>query len=243
MDIFEREQDILEKAFLHIVDVRNGAPLKPDVFELLANEYGKLLKHVRRVTKISDKNTSELFIRNADLANKVHHDPLTGIYNRRFLDETLIKNIKELSRSGSVLSVLMIDIDYFKKYNDTYGHNEGDVCLIAVADTLINCVTRKDDYVTRYGGEEFVIILPYTSEQGAHYTADRIQQKIYDRNIPHEKNEVSNRITVSIGVTTVMVKHTDNAVDYIKCADTALYMSKQNGRNRYTFRKYDEHAR
>ena len=105
-------------------------------------------------------------------------DQLTGIYNRRYLDGNLQKIIRLYSRTGSCLSVLMIDIDYFKKYNDTYGHEAGDDCLRAVADTISQCVIREDDFVARYGGEEFVAVLPNTDVNGAQLVAERMLKKV-----------------------------------------------------------------
>jgi diguanylate cyclase (GGDEF)-like protein len=161
-------------------------------------------------------------------------DQLTGIYNRRYLNGNLKKIIKSLSRSNGKLSLLMIDIDWFKKYNDTYGHDMGDNCLQAVADTLTQCVTREEDFVARYGGEEFVIVLPNTDEDGAGLIAEKILRKVYERNIPHETSDVAAFVTVSVGGTTCTVKYSHNESDFIKRADEALYKSKQDGRNRYT---------
>lgn len=240
MDLFEREQRIFEKASCHADNVRNGAPVNIDELETIAKEYGKLLKYVRRVTRFSDRNTFSLLKNNLDLNGKVHNDPLTGIYNRRFLEENLRRNIKELSRSGSVMSVAMLDVDFFKKYNDTYGHNEGDVCLQIIGKILLQCITREDDFVARYGGEEFVIVLPHADEYGARLTAERVLEKMLESNIPHAQNEATGCVTVSIGVTTIKVKHTHKITDYIKCVDEALYMSKQNGRNRYTYKQFME---
>jgi methyl-accepting chemotaxis protein len=163
-------------------------------------------------------------------------DPLTGIFNRRFLIGHLRKTIKSLSRSNGKLSVLMVDIDYFKKYNDTYGHDSGDTCLKAVANSLSQCITRVDDFVTRYGGEEFVVVLPNTDEDGAGLIAEKILKKVYGCNIPHKSSDVAEFVTVSVGGTTSTVKYPHTESDFIKRADEALYKSKQNGRNQYTFR-------
>ena len=240
MDLFEKEQRVYEDAFNLVNEAKNGAQISFEFFETLAKEYGKLLRHVRRVTKISDKNTIDLFANNVDLKNKVHYDSLTGLFNRRYLEDMLKQNIRELSRSDRVLSLLMLDVDFFKKFNDTYGHNEGDNCLRSIAETLSQCVFREDDFAARYGGEEFVVVLPYTEKEGACFTADRVLQSIRNRSIPNEKSEVSGIVTVSIGVTTVNVKHNHNGLDYIKCADKALYQSKQSGRNKYTFIEYKD---
>jgi len=162
-------------------------------------------------------------------------DQLTGIYNRRYLDGSLKKIIELHSRTGSSLSVLMIDIDHFKKYNDTYGHDAGDGCLRAVAGTLSRCVIREKDFVARYGGEEFAVVLPNTDEKGAQLVAERMLEKVRECNIPHKTNEVAGYVTVSIGGTTDVINHLQHGSDYIKAADKALYESKKNGRNRYTF--------
>ena len=166
---------------------------------------------------------------------KIYYDALTGIYNRRFLDENLNHAIKNLSRSGSVLSLLMIDIDYFKNYNDTYGHNEGDNCLKTVAEILTNSVTRSEDFVVRYGGEEFAVVLPNTNAKGARVLADKLLNNIRDSNIPHANSAIADRVTVSIGVTTGIPFHGQDGEDFIKHADEMLYASKKAGRNRFTF--------
>jgi len=162
-------------------------------------------------------------------------DQLTGIYNRRYLDGSLQKIIKLHSRTGSRLSVLMIDIDYFKKYNDTYGHEAGDNCLKAVAFALSQCVIRDEDFVARYGGEEFAVVLPNTDENGAQLVAERMLEKVRECNIPHRASDIANNVTISIGGTTDVINHMQHGSDYIKAADKALYESKKNGRNRYTF--------
>lgn len=166
---------------------------------------------------------------------KIFYDPLTGIYNRRYFDENMERLISAISRSGGVISLLMADIDFFKKYNDTYGHLKGDECLKVVAETLRKSTTRKDDFVARYGGEEFIIVLSNTDENGARAIAERMIKNVSDRNIPHEKNDEENHITISIGATTGKAKHTYTAEDFIHRADEMLYESKRNGRNRYTF--------
>ncbi|MDR0487325.1 MAG: diguanylate cyclase [Treponema sp.] len=166
-------------------------------------------------------------------------DQLTGIYNRRYFDGNLKKTIKAHSRTGGVLSLLMIDIDCFKKYNDTYGHDAGDSCLRAVAAALADCITRDGDFAARYGGEEFAVVLPNTDSNGANLIAEKILEKIRGCKIPHRASNVADYVTVSIGGTTGAVKHLQNGSDYVKCADKALYESKKNGRNRYTFKSFE----
>jgi diguanylate cyclase (GGDEF)-like protein len=129
----------------------------------------------------------------------------------------------------------MIDIDYFKKYNDTYGHDAGDRCLREVASALSQCVMRDEDFIARYGGEEFVAVLPNTDKDGVQLIAEKMLEKVRELNIPHEINGIENYVTVSIGGTTGIVNSLQHESDYIKLADKALYESKKNGRNRYTF--------
>jgi len=162
-------------------------------------------------------------------------DPLTGIYNRRYLDGHLKKILKSLAYTESSFSLLLIDIDYFKKYNDTYGHEAGDGCLRAIAVALSKCVLRDGDFIARYGGEEFAVVLPSTDKNGAQVIAEKLLEKIRECNIPHKVSDVADYVTISIGGTTGIVKHTQRVQDYIKAADKALYESKKNGRNRYAY--------
>jgi diguanylate cyclase (GGDEF)-like protein len=164
--------------------------------------------------------------------DKIYYDPLTEIYNRRYLDETLARLINSLSRSGSILSLLMVDIDFFKQYNDTYGHLEGDECLKLVAKTLQNSTTRKEDFVARYGGEEFVIVLPNANENGAVIIAERMIENVRKQNILHEKNGDEKCVTISIGAASGEAKYPFSAEDFIRRADEMLYEAKRSGRNK-----------
>jgi len=172
--------------------------------------------------------------------DQVYYDALTGIYNRRYLDETLKQTIQTLSRSKGSLSLLMIDIDFFKKYNDTYGHGEGDKCLKMIADALAKATPRADDFVARYGGEEFVVVLPNSDEEAARFVANKLIESVENCNIPHEGSDIAAHVTVSVGATTSIAEHTQKGDDYIKRADEMLYKSKQGGRNRYSFEELDE---
>ena len=235
VDLFEDEQRVLDDALKCIENVRNGGEFNFEEFAKITKEYGRMLKQLRRSTKIADRTTIDLHESNLDLKDKVNVDGLTGIYNRRFMEDGLDRVIKTIARCSGYLSVLMLDVDYFKKYNDTYGHGAGDECLKAVAKALEKSISRGDDFVARYGGEEFVIFLPNTGESGALFVTNRIIENVKELNIPHEKSEVSNIVTVSIGVTSSLVNHSQSSTDYIKRADEALYMSKNSGRNRYTY--------
>lgn len=239
-DIFDKEQRVLDNALKHIKEVRSGSPLKMEQFETLTKEYRMLLKQHRKVIRISDRASSNKIIdqkeRITDLSDKVHYDVLAGIYNRRYMEDALKSVIKTMQRTGGGLfSVLMMDIDYFKDYNDTYGHAEGDSCLKTVAETIKASLTRDDDFAARYGGEEFAVILPNTNEAGAKIIAERIIENVRKCNIPHKKSKAASHVTLSIGITTGEVMSVQNGSEYIKRADEALYQSKNEGRNRYTF--------
>ena len=170
----------------------------------------------------------------------VHYDELTGIYNRRYYEENITRVIKSQSRGGGVLSLLMVDIDWFKAYNDAYGHRAGDKCLRIIAEALSEAVMRADDFVARYGGEEFVVVLPSTDEDGARTVANRLLENTRNCNVRHEKSETASWVTISVGITTGYPKHTQTGGDYVKRADEMLYKSKQNGRNQYSFSVMDD---
>ncbi|PFP30779.1 GGDEF domain-containing protein [Bacillus sp. AFS073361] len=158
-------------------------------------------------------------------------DGLTQIANRRSFDETFLKEWKRGNLASTQLSMVLFDIDYFKKYNDHYGHQGGDYCLKVVAAALAESVQRPEDFVARYGGEEFVIILPNTDRKGALYIAERIRQSIEDLRIPHPESTVSDWVTISVGVATCF-PGVSRAHKLIADADKALYSAKKEGRNR-----------
>ena len=179
--------------------------------------------------------TNRVTVSIEQMLNKINNDALTGVYNRRFLEENMEKIIKSLSRSEGTLTLIMIDIDYFKDYNDTYGHNKGDDCLKIVAKILEQCTTRTDDFTVRYGGDEFVAVLTNTDEAGARMIAQKLLKNVQELNMPHSNSMVAQCVTISIGITTATAAHSQSWVDYVKRADEALYMSKQKGRNQYTY--------
>jgi diguanylate cyclase (GGDEF)-like protein len=170
-----------------------------------------------------------------DLFTKANYDALTGIRNRRFMENNFQQIMAFLSRSGGSLSVLMLDVDFFKKYNDAYGHEQGDACLKEIARTLADGLARANDFAARYGGEEFIAVLPDADEAGARLIAEKLLENVRGLNLPHADSQVAPWVTVSIGVTSGRVSFGQSWEDYVKRADEALYMSKQNGRNRYTY--------
>lgn len=184
------------------------------------------------VIKARIKNHLELK-KYQDLLEKLSFvDQLTGAFNRRYLDEALKKEWRCALRTGELLSVLLIDIDFFKGFNDCYGHLEGDRCLQKVVAVLKKSVLRAGDIVTRYGGEEFIVILPATAPDGAKKVAKRIQDHLAVLQIENAGSEVSQYVTVSIGMVSVLAKDLIDEKGIIEMADFALYEAKNRGRNK-----------
>jgi len=160
-------------------------------------------------------------------------DSLTGLANRRAFDNVLRSEFSRHKRSGSQLALIMIDVDRFKQYNDHYGHLEGDDCLREIARALKTVVERASDTVARYGGEEFVIILPDTNPQGAAALAERIMEYIHRLELPHATSDISDYVTISLGIASTEGLILTDGPHLVALADHALYMAKKNGRNRY----------
>lgn len=159
-------------------------------------------------------------------------DQLTQIANRRRFDDTMTLEIKKAKRAGTILSVLLLDIDHFKFYNDAYGHLEGDTCLKKVAAALSTALKRPKDLAARWGGEEFACLLPNTNAKGAQNVAESLRAAIQNLSIPHESSLVSDVITVSIGVVASNPMDENSFDNLLKRADEALYQAKETGRNR-----------
>ena len=159
-------------------------------------------------------------------------DGLTEIANRRYFDEYSEKEWKRAQRDKNPFSVIMIDLDSFKPYNDTYGHQQGDACLKKVAGVIKGAMKRPADLAARYGGEEFVLILPDTDEDGALKLAKKLRQEVESLKIEHKNNVCEKWVTVSLGVATDVVKKGNSFADLLAKADKALYKAKESGRNR-----------
>jgi len=167
------------------------------------------------------------------LRSQTFADGLTGIANRRHFDVAMEKEHRRAKRSGTPLSLLMIDIDHFKAYNDHYGHQKGDQCLIQVAAALAGMLKRPCDLMARYGGEEFAMILPETDVEQAMLMADAIRARAQELAIPHERSsDASQLVTVSIGIATQKADAPVEIEALIGSADRALYQAKRGGRNR-----------
>lgn len=168
----------------------------------------------------------------AELERLALRDGLTSVANRRCFDNTLNVEWRRATRESRALSLLMIDVDFFKLYNDTYGHQGGDECLRRVAGAMSSVVKRSSDEVARYGGEEFAILLPATDQPGACIVAERIRAAVENLAIPHARSTVADHVTISIGVASLTVSMQAMPTQLVGIADQALYRAKQQGRNR-----------
>ena len=199
--------------------------------------YQKELLNTERLAREEMENTVrirtlELKIANEKLEKMATTDGLTELANRRSLDDYFKQTWLECKRKQENLSIIMADIDYFKKYNDRYGHQQGDVCLKKVAESMMKCVNRPRDFCARYGGEEFLILLPDTTLKGALYIAECIRSSVTNLKLEHSKSDCSEFVTLSIGVASMIPQ--EGAVDdeFLLMADKSLYKAKDLGRNR-----------
>ena len=184
---------------------------------------------------ISERKRTEdrLIVLQRELEDLSFKDGLTGLVNRRRFDALMQIEWNAARRTQKPLSLLMIDIDFFKQYNDRYGHVGGDDCLKRIAETLRTGALRPRDFLARYGGEEFVLVLPETDAAGAEHIAARCREAVAREAIAHEASTVATHVTVSIGVGTV-VPGAGDPVQFIELVDKRLYCAKQQGRNRVT---------
>jgi diguanylate cyclase (GGDEF)-like protein len=179
------------------------------------------------------QRTEEALLRaTRELEALAHVDGLTNIPNRRYFDETLENEWRRAQRAQKPLAMLMVDIDFFKGYNDHYGHGAGDECLKKVAASLAQALVRPADLVARYGGEEFIAILPDTDAEGARLTAERLRSQVEQLALPHARSQVAPHITVSIGRTCSLASLEGTPQALLDAADQMLYQAKAQGRNR-----------
>jgi len=204
-----------------------------DVVHVVRKENGEVDSLIGFMFDISErkKTENELLSLQKELEVLSFKDGLTGVANRRMFDSIMEVEWANARRNNQPLSLLMIDIDYFKQYNDHYGHIQGDECLKRVAQALSAAATRSRDFFARFGGEEFVLVLPETDAEAAKKVAERCRSLIFKEQIPHAKSEVSQMLTVSVGVGTITPSHKDEAIAFIVEVDKRLYQAKQQGRN------------
>jgi len=177
--------------------------------------------------------TDKLQDANKELERLSIEDALTGISNRRRFNDLFEMEWKRARRDKSLLSVILLDIDFFKPFNDNYGHVAGDECLKKVAVALKSVMKRPVEFVARYGGEEFVALLPETSLDGAKIVAEALRKSVEEVNVPHDFSQATNHVTVSLGIATDIPTTDMTPAQFLNRADEALYQAKESGRNRW----------
>lgn len=187
----------------------------------------------KAIVKLRIKNYLNLKIKNDMLEKLSMYDGLTNIRNRRFFDETFEKTFSEIKRDKKSLAVLMIDIDFFKPYNDNYGHGQGDETLRKVAKALEKTIKRASDFVARYGGEEFVILLKDINKDGVEAVANNLLNAIRELKITHEFSKIENYVTISIGASFYNSNSDITKLELLLKADETLYSVKNSGRNNF----------
>ena len=187
----------------------------------------------KAIVKLRIKNYLNLKIKNDMLEKLSMYDGLTNIRNRRFFDETFEKTFSEIKRDKKSLAVLMIDIDFFKPYNDNYGHGQGDETLRKVAKALEKTIKRASDFVARYGGEEFVILLKDIKKDGVEAVANNLLNAVRELKITHEFSKIENYVTISIGASFYNSSSDITKLELLLKADETLYSVKNSGRNNF----------
>lgn len=238
-----------------MLSTEDNPATKQDAFEFGANDYlvklpdsveliARLRHHSRAyihklqrddVFEALQKAQKTLEKQNIELLHLSQLDGMTEMANRRYFDEKIQVEVKRAIRNKTALGLIMLDIDYFKRYNDTYGHLQGDECLIKVARQIKAQLNRPADLAARYGGEEFVLLLPETTLEGTIKIANDIQNAIEKANIPHKNSLTTKHVTVSIGVYSCSPILGDTPEKLLTQTDKFLYQAKENGRNQICF--------
>lgn len=205
-----------------------------DVVHVVRGDNGEVDSLIGFMFDISERKQTEqqLISLQKQLEELSYKDGLTGVANRRMFDSVLASEWASAQRSRQPLSLILLDIDHFKQYNDHYGHIQGDDCLKRVGQALSQAASRPRDFVGRFGGEEFVLVLPETDAAAARHIAERCRQMVRQQRIAHEKSTVSPMLTISLGVGTLVPTAQERPVDFLNAVDQALYRAKQRGRDR-----------
>lgn len=246
-----KAQERLKDIPVVMITVRDDTEALQQSFAAGANDYiikpvkeTELLSRTRSVMRLKReidcrkareaellRMTEQLEIINKTLENLINIDSLTEVANRRYFDRLLENEWQRAVRRADSLALLMIDLDDFKAYNETYGHQKGDQCLRQVASALNEVIKRAGDLVVRHGGEEFAVVLPNTDSGGAMVVAERLRSEIDTLKIPHEHASAGDTLTVSIGIAAGVPKEGDDRRQIVTAAESALYIAKSEGRN------------
>ncbi len=242
------EHDYLEKFRALAISTFLSSMVVSIVLSVLVTRYLTFLERRNRELKDYSKDlevmvkerTIALQSANDSLQQLASMDSLTQVYNRRYFDEYLEGEWQRARRNEDWLSLILCDVDHFKAYNDTYGHQAGDICLYNVAQAMVTVSHRSSDRVARYGGEEFVIVLPHTGREGALQVAEAIRAQIRVLNLPHRGSLTQDVVTVSMGVASMVPVNQQGVFQLVQDADRGLYQAKQSGRDRVAiFREWD----
>jgi diguanylate cyclase (GGDEF)-like protein len=231
-DIFAKEEEIIKEAESFLAAGTTDSASVSAHYAKLLDEYKKLLKQTRSMVRMSDKVQGRLCSRSNDLEVLSNIDELTGLYNRRFFNELFQREWVSAIQMQLPLGMLMIDIDCFKQYNDTYGHMQGDICLREIAGAIKEAAHYACDYVARFGGEEFVVLLPDTSFEGCARVAQRILESVKALNVA-ACDILKGKVSVSVGSGSVIPTAEMQPDKLLNMADKALYRAKADGRNCY----------
>ncbi len=231
-----------------VLSSKEEPKIKSEAFNVGANDYlVKLPDKIELIARIryhSRAYVNQLKLDEAfrTLKKLTITDPLTGISNRRYFHDFLEQEWKRAARNQTPISVILSDIDFFKLFNDSYGHQTGDDCLKKVAKVLQDSLKRPSDMVARYGGEEFVVVLPETDERGALKVAERMRTNVEALDIPHSTSAIASHVTISLGVSSAIPDGKLKPNILISRADSALYQAKHDGRNRVVLASEKEKA-
>jgi len=249
---FFRANNLTKDVPIIVLSSREDPVVKSDAFANGANDYlvklpdkielvARIRAHTKHYLMQLERDAAFFALRemqkqlektNAELQRLSSLDGLTGIANRRQFDETLKREWQRAQREEWPLSLILIDIDHFKPFNDTYGHQRGDECLQKVAKALSGILSRPADLIARYGGEEFVAVLPTTDAEGALKVAERLRATVRGLGIPHAAGGGNDVVTISAGIATVTPSPDGSAEQLVEEADRALYQAKDGGRDR-----------
>ncbi len=220
-----------------VLSSKEEPKIKSEAFAMGANDYlVKLPDKIELVARIRYHSRAYINQIQRDEAFKALQklsvtDPLTGLANRRCFHDFLEREWQRGLRNGTHLGIVLCDIDFFKCYNDHYGHQQGDACLQSVASALQKALMRSTDMVARYGGEEFVAVLPETDEEGTYNVAKRMRSSVEELALPHAASKVTDHVTISVGAVSAIPNDSFTSAQLVSAADKALYAAKKNGRN------------